>query len=458
MRIFMYLDDGAGSNKSYQVALQQSHQVKSDLRKAGFTVSDKKDMVPRQREELLGFVVDLEQGVFQVTAKRIEKMKTLVRRMQRASNPTARELARLTGTLVSMGLALGPIVRLRTRAIFRLISEAASWNSRLVWSPEAADEVQFWRSQFDTIEHQSIWPTDPEVAAISYSDASDSAWGGLSLSCGKMISHGNFSVQESGPITSSTLRELLAVKYVISSFQSELRGKCVRHFSDNQSAVSILAIGSKRQHLHEVSLSIASLCAQNSIRLLPEWIPREENEQADAISKFIDSDDWQLDRQIFLELDSLWGPHSIDLFASFKSSHLSTFASRFWNPGSFAVDAFTGDWSQQFSWIVPPPRLVGRVLEYMSKCAADGSLVIPFWPSAPWWPFLASNGVLIREVVDWRIFLSRPGMFRPASSQTSLFSEDPPKFHMLACRLCFCTQCAMADESDRTLPRDMAVF
>ena len=50
--------------------------------------------------------------------------------------------------------------------------------------------------------------------------------------------------------------------------------------------------------------------------MIPAWLPRNENKVADKISRTQDFDDWAIDLASFNILDKLWGPHSIDRFAS----------------------------------------------------------------------------------------------------------------------------------------------
>ena len=106
---------------------------------------------------------------------------------------------------------------------------------------------------------------------------------------------------------SSTYRELKATLYVLASFADQLKGKVVKHHSDNQNVVSVLFNGSKKQALHKVVLSIFNLCI-DKINLLPEWVPRDDNVIADLASKSIDRDDFMLHPDIFAALDILWGP------------------------------------------------------------------------------------------------------------------------------------------------------
>ena len=111
----------------------------------------------------------------------------------------------------------------------------------------------------------------------------------------------------------------------MAAFADQLKGKVVKHHSDNQNVVRVLFNGSKKQALHKVVLSIFNLCIDNKINLLPEWVPRDDNVIADLASKSIDRDDFMLHPDIFVALDILWGPHTIDRFSSFRSKQLPRF-------------------------------------------------------------------------------------------------------------------------------------
>ena len=66
-------------------------------------------------------------------------------------------------------------------------------------------------------------------------------------------------------------------------------------------------------------------------------VPGELNMQADFISKLRDCNDWQITREVCQQLDSTWGPHTLDCFASFYNAKIERFFSRFWNPGCLGV-------------------------------------------------------------------------------------------------------------------------
>jgi len=63
-----------------------------------------------------------------------------------------------------------------------------------------------------------------------------------------------------------------------------------------------------------------------------------------------------LDPKCFQHIDKLWGPHTIDRFASVKTKQLDRYCSQYRNPGCEASNAFTVCWAKENSWIFPPPR------------------------------------------------------------------------------------------------------
>ncbi|XP_072021557.1 uncharacterized protein [Amphiura filiformis] len=195
------------------------------------------------------------------------------------------------------------------------------------------------------------------------------------------IAHGQWNQVDAR--RSSAWRELKAVEMVMASFVKKLGNHVVKWFTDNQSVAAIATKGSMKTDLQEIALNIFRICVQDNISLEVEWVPRSDNERADYISRIIDADDWAISDYIFEKLDTRWGPHTIDRFASFYNAKLPRFDSRFWNPGCENIDAFTVDWSNENNWLVPPIHLIPRVLFHMMRPGAAGTLICPQWYSAP---------------------------------------------------------------------------
>lgn len=117
-RIFTYLDDGAGADQVLDKAVKMSEFVRKAIVLSGFIANEEKSQwVPSQSGELLGFVMDLQYGIFQVPARRVDALKQLIATIiEKRFTVSARCLSLMAGSLVSVGLALGPVVRLWTRA------------------------------------------------------------------------------------------------------------------------------------------------------------------------------------------------------------------------------------------------------------------------------------------------------------------------------------------------------
>jgi hypothetical protein len=66
--------------------------------------------------------------------------------------------------------------------------------------------------------------------------------------------------------------------------------------------------GLKGRRLLREAERILILLDSCQLRILPAFIPSEENLQADAASHFQLVPDWHLDPQVFRQISSLWGP------------------------------------------------------------------------------------------------------------------------------------------------------
>ena len=136
----------------------------------------------------------------------------------------------------------------------------------------------------------------------------------------------------------------------------------------------------------------------------------------------------------------------LDRFASSYNTQLSRLNSRFWTPGLEAVDAFTLEWSRENNWSCPPVNQIIKVVTHLRQCQAVGTLIVPLWPSAPFWQFLVPKiGYYMSGVVDSLILQSLADMFIPGTGQMLVYKREPSifsgklTFTVLAChsiRLC----------------------
>jgi len=67
------------------------------------------------------------------------------------------------------------------------------------------------------------------------------------------------------------------------------------------------------------------------------------------------------------------------------------------------VNAFSISWEGENNFLVPPVYLVPRVLKHMQVSKCEGTLVVPYWPSAIFWPAIVKeNNSFYEFVKDYR--------------------------------------------------------
>ena len=149
IRISVCLDDGIGADSSKDSCSQDAQLVRGDLDRLGLLVKEEKsNFEPRQKGEHLGFILDLTNGEFSIPPGKIDHLFNLISLLVDDVSPTARDVSRITGTLISMELTLGPVVRLRTRALYAVLNSVHSLSCKVALTREAVEELNFWRDNF----------------------------------------------------------------------------------------------------------------------------------------------------------------------------------------------------------------------------------------------------------------------------------------------------------------------
>ena len=195
--------------------------------------------------------------------------------------------------------AEGNVGRLFTTNCYATIEHRTSWAQPLNVSAAVRDERSFWLSNIDTINERVMSPKSSTIGVV-YSDATDSGFGGYFVQCGVDLVSGVWS--EDQMHSSSTFREILAVKFVLLSLVNQLSGTTVKRFTDNQNVPRIISSGSSKGHLQSKGLFIFNICCNYGILIEMEWIRRSQNDQADYLSRIYDEDDWCLSLFLFTEL------------------------------------------------------------------------------------------------------------------------------------------------------------
>ncbi|XP_060080812.1 uncharacterized protein LOC132560179 [Ylistrum balloti] len=412
-RVIMYLDDGIGGHRNKTRAVDLSRQVHKDLGRFGFLIAENKcEWEPTQEVTWLGLRWNMTEGMVYITEKRLVRFETSVKAVLdfvsvgRLGVP-ARVLAGVVGQVISMGVAFGTVVRFMTRYMYACILTRAGWDSFIFINKEALDELRFWAGNVRVLNGRPFHIRDNTHDVSIYSDASGTGYGRYVLQVNDSKVIGTWS--EAAMTENSTWRGLEAVVRMLRHYYMDglvgprLVGRKVLWLTDSQNVASIIHNGSRKKELQGKARQIRDICNNVGCEIVTSWIPRAENKLADLYSKSGDSDDWGIHRDVFLGLDDAWGPFTVDRFASTHNTKCDLFNSRWWCPGTAGVDGLLQVWAGQNNWLVPPPRLIPKVVNKLLDEQAQAVLVVPYWTSAPFWPVIApSEGRFACFVKDYK--------------------------------------------------------
>jgi hypothetical protein len=164
---------------------------------------------------------------------------------------------------------------------------------------------------------------------------------------------------------------------------------------DNMAALSHIRKerGLKPRILLEWAEKILLLAHQRHLRILPAFIPSEENLQADAASRFQSLPDWHLSLDVFLQIAVLRGLPQIDLFASRQSAQTIRFFS--WDAADSpeAIDALSQIWDFGLAFLFPPIPL-RSVVRKLERSRGTFLLITPYWDAQTWFASLQALHVV----------------------------------------------------------------
>ena len=120
---------------------------------------------------------------------------------------SARNLAHVTGRIISNFLIMGDVCKLMTKSLHRLIECRRGWDAQLVLDADVLLELKFWSEHLRSFNCRPIWRKTVLPSRIVYSDASAVGCAAFISMNDKPVSHKNWDSIEMKQ--SSTWRELM---------------------------------------------------------------------------------------------------------------------------------------------------------------------------------------------------------------------------------------------------------
>ncbi|XP_070517424.1 uncharacterized protein [Cardiocondyla obscurior] len=332
------------------------------------------------------------------------------------------DFASLIGSLVSVCPA-APYGLLYTKRFERekflaLDAESENYEAWMLLPDHLREDFDWWSRTLANPYLASIIHSGSYALEI-YSDASLTGWG---ASCGAQRTHGWWSPEDKS--LHINVLELKGSFFALQCFAAHCHDCYILLRIDNTTAISYINRFGSVQHLilSDIARDIWKWCEARNIFLFASYIASIDNVIADAESRVLDTDtEWSLSSQAFHIVDNVFGPFDIDLFASSINAKLDLYVSWLPDPGSWAIDAFTLPWNHFYFYAFPPFILISRVLRKIIEDKAEGVLIVPWWPSQPWFPIFS------------RLLVSDPVTLQPSYSLlSSPFRNKHPEWRSLS--------------------------
>lgn len=399
-RLAVYVDDII-LLASPRLIREQRRDLLYTLISFGFLINwEKSQLLPSKTPTFLGAVVDLEAMCFRVPPEKQKKYRKACQRllalaMDLANNcPKAvplKELRQVCGQLNSLSLMVY-LCRANTNGLFTDLQRAQRNHlTELKLSNDALEDLNVWMCWFQELDGHVMHVANPDHTVSS--DSSSHAYGGGTRKPdGQMLA-----ISRQWPPELSTKHinelELLAAIDVVKSCTTTLDWKkcTVRLLIDNTCAKAYLQRqGGRMARLSKVAGQFHNWLKERDIVLVCEWIASKRNIFADVLSRAeADKEDRMLNPLLFKKLCQVWGRPILDCFATRFNRQLPKFVSRFPDHEAVGFDFFKlCKVDEGLLYGNPPFSLLIRVLAHVQSFGLQMVLILPFWPSSPWWPLL----------------------------------------------------------------------
>jgi hypothetical protein len=151
---------------------------------------------------------------------------------------------------------------------------------------------------------------------------------------------------------------------------------------ENQALMVVLShLTSRYPFMINELLKLWELIDTNIINIRARYIRSVANVWADKLSRETNKDDLQLNPHIFTYLDSVWGPHCIDRFATHGNKQLPCYNARRRNPSAEAMDClYPRDrlWTSETNWCNPLWTLLPDLIQELRQFGAEATVIAPY--------------------------------------------------------------------------------
>lgn len=386
----VYLDDFLLLGNSYKECLDNISFTINTLENLGFLINYQKSMLePTHKCQYLGFVYNSIDLTISLPDKKTSALLKFITSFFKLRRCVIRDFAKLIGKLVS----ICPAVRygwlhLKSfeRARFLALRHSNdNYNDIMEIPTSLSNEFRWWLARIPLAVNTL---KTPNFLLEIFTDASLIGWG---AHCAGASSHGPWS-QEERKMHINYL-ELKAAFFGIKCFAVNLRNTNILLRIDNTTAIAYInKMGGVRfQYLNRLCYEIWQWCEERNLYIFASYIKSSENIEADFASRHLSLEtEWELNVNYFDQITNSFYKPDIDLFASRINRKCKKFISWHRDPEAYSVDSFTLNWRELNFYAFPPFAMILKTLQKIINDGATGIVVVPRWPTQPWYPIFYS--------------------------------------------------------------------
>lgn len=385
-----YLDDTLCIGKSLPECRKNVAVTRKTLKELGFIINKEKSKhEPDYRCKFLGFIINSKDMTLSLPEEKKYKLIKTIGEFLNKDSCLIREMAGLIGVLVAAcpGVPYGMLYTkmLEREKMKALILNDQNFDRSMIIHPHMKKDLDWWRHNIPIAKNPI---RSSNYSLEIFSDASLTGWG---AHCNGENAHGFWS-QEEKKLHINQL-EIIAAFLALKCFAKEAQNCEILLRVDNTTAISYINRmgGVQYVELNQRAKDIWTWCEKRKIWIFASYIPSRENTDADRESRRVNIDtEWELGAPFFQTTIEKWGLPEIDLFASRSNAKTEVFCSWKRDPEARYIDAFTVNWSKYRFYAFPPFTMVAKVLQKIISEKAQGIVVVPHWPTQPWFPLFKS--------------------------------------------------------------------
>lgn len=418
----IYLDDVCMIGKTYSDCVNNVTQTKNMLESLGFIINESKSCLnPNTTCKYLGLVIDSKKFHVSLTDEKRVLIENELNHFISLKRCKIRCFARLLGLLTSSCPAIQYgwlYTKQMERCKYLALLQSESYDSYMKLPSNLHPDFHWW---LKCIQYAVNPIRDDRYCMEIFSDASKKGWG---AACGEDTASGQWSSDEAS--MHINYLELMAAFFGLKVFAKDQNNCQILLRIDNTTAISYVnRMGGVRfPHLNQVTKDLWQWCESRNIYVFASYISSRDNEVADAESRRSHPDtEWELNDYAFNKIVSKLGIPDIDLFASRINTKCNAYVSWHRDPGAYAINAFTLNWQGMNFYAFPPFAMILKVLRKIITEKAEGIVVVPLWPTQPWYPLF--QDLLCSDTVT----------FSPDDNVLLSMSNSHPRLTLVAGRL-----------------------